>query len=315
MDPDTAAPRPAGPDRPVIAGVDGSECGTLAARYAARLARERGAPLELVCGYQSALYGFAPPWLGGEYLAADQGETRHAAEQALTGVTTQLREQYPDIEVRAHLIAGAGAPVLIEQSRRAAIIVVGSRGAGGFTGLLLGSVSSQVAAHAHSTVVVYRPTETESSTDTDTELAVALPGPVLVGYDGSPSAQGALQFAAQEALLRRAALIMVNIHWQAPWYHGDKPAVDPADAARTEAEQMLADAIAPWRAGHAALAVELRPVHSLNAERALVEASRDAALTVVGSRGRGGFTGKLLGSVSHALVEHAHGPVAIVHTS
>ncbi|WP_239167411.1 universal stress protein [Catellatospora coxensis] len=293
----------------MIAGVDGSECGILAARHAALLARERGAPLELVCGYQSALYGFAPPWLGGEYLAADQGEARHAAEQALTGVTAQLREQCPDVEVRAHLVAGAGAQVLIEQSRRAGIVVVGSRGAGGFTGLLLGSVSSQVAAHAHTTVVVYRPA------DTDTEPAATLAGPVLVGYDGSPPAQAALQFAAQEALLRQATLIMVNVHWQAPWYRGDKPAVDPADAARAEAEQLLADAVAPWRAGHAELAVELRPVHSLNAERALVEASRDAALTVVGSRGRGGFTGKLLGSVSHALVEHAHGPVAVVHTS
>ncbi|GAA1636761.1 universal stress protein [Catellatospora bangladeshensis] len=312
MDPDTAQPRAAGRDHPVIAGVDGSECSMLAAHYAARLARERNAPLELVCGYQSALYGFSPPWLGGEYLAADQGAARQAAEEALAGVTSQVREQFPDLEVRSHLKAGAGAPVLIEESRRAALLVVGSRGAGGFTGLLLGSVSSQVAAHAHTTVVVFRPTGADADSSGS---AATLSGPVMVGYDGSPTAQAALTFAAREALLRHTTLILVNIHWQAPWYRGDKPAIDPVEAARAEAEQLLADAIAPWRAEHAELAVELRPVHSLNAEHALIDASKDAALTVVGSRGRGGFTGMLLGSVSHALVEHAHSPVAVVHTT
>ncbi len=127
----------------MIAGVDGSECSMLAAHYGARLACERSVPLELVCGYQSALYGFSPPWSGGEYLAADQGDARQGAEEALAGVTAQVREQFPDLDVRSRLQAGAGAPVLIEGSRRAALLVVGSRGAGGFTGPLLGSVSSQ----------------------------------------------------------------------------------------------------------------------------------------------------------------------------
>lgn len=316
MDPDTAPTRPAGRDHPVLAGVDGSPSSLLAARYAALLARERGVPLELVCGYQVPLYGFGPPWLGQDYLAADMDVAAQAAEQALQSAVQDLRAAYPELDVAAHLRAGGGASVLIEESRRAALVVVGSRGAGGFAGLLLGSVSAQVAAHAHATVVVVRP-DTPGADPAEAAAAVAaqrFTGPVLVGYDGSDTAQAALAFAASEALLRHAKLVMVNVHWQAPWGFGPRPVTDPEELAHEEAEQMLTAAIVPWRASHPELDVELRPVHSLNVEHSMIEESGTAALTVVGCRGRGGFTGKLLGSVSLALIQHGHGPIAVVHT-
>jgi nucleotide-binding universal stress UspA family protein len=315
MDPDTAPIRPVGRGQPVTAGLDGSPSSLLAARYAALLARERGVPLELVCGYQSPLYGFAPPWLGQEYLAADQEAARHAAGQALESAAQELRAAYPELDVTTHLRAGGGAPVLIEESLRAAMVVVGSRGAGGFAGLLLGSVSAQVAAHAHTTVVVTRP-DTPDAAPADaaaTAPARRLAGPVLVGYDGSDTAQAALAFAVAEALLRHASLVVVNVHWQAAWGFGPRPVTDPKELAHREAEQMLTAAIVPWRARHPELDAEVRPVHSLNVEQSMIEESRTAALTVVGSRGRGGFTGKLLGSVSHALIQHGHGPIAVVH--
>ncbi|BCJ75830.1 universal stress protein [Catellatospora sp. IY07-71] len=315
MDPDTATSRPPGRGHPVVAGVDGSPASLQAARYAALLARERGSRLELVCGYQSPLYGFAQPWLGQDFLDADQQAVQDAAEQALASAAAELRAACPELDVVTRLRVGGGAYVLIEESRRAALVVVGARGAGGFARLLLGSVSAQVAAHAHASVVVTRP-DTSGADPADAAAAFPaqqLAGPVLVGYDGSDTAQAALGFAASEALLRRARLVMVNVHWQEPWGFGPKPVTDPEQLARADAEQMLAEAIAPWRARHAELDVELRPVHSLNAERSMIEQSGTAALTVVGCRGRGGFTGKLLGSVSHALVEHGHGPVAVVH--
>ncbi len=242
-------------------------------------------------------------------MDADQEAVRDAAEQALESLAQELRSACPELDIVTHLRPGGGASVLIEDSRRAAMVVVGSRGAGGFAGLLLGSVSAEVAAHAHATVVVVRP-GAPGAHAARAFTAQQLAGPVLVGYDGSDTAQAAPAFAAAEALLRHAKLVLVNVHWQAPRGFGPMPVADPAELARREAEQMLAAAIVPWRARH----VELRPVHSLDVEHSMVEESRTAALTVVGSRGRGGFAGKLLGSVSHALIQHGHGPIAVVHT-
>lgn len=292
--------------RPVVVGVDGSEPGTVAALYAALLARERHVPLELVCGYQNPLCGFGPPMFGAANPVVEE-ETRHAADEVLSATAEQLRRQVADVTIQPHLRAGGAASVLIDASRRAAVTVVGSRGAGGFAGLVLGSVSAQVAAHGHGTVVVVR----RSGTNLDPTAVLA--GPVLVGYDSSAPAQAALAFAAQEAALRDTDLVMIHVHWQAPWGSGPEPDTDPAELARQEAEQMLAEAAGPLQERHPGLAVQLRPVHSLNPERELVEQSQGAGLVVVGCRGRGGFTGMLLGSVSHALVHHASCPVAVVH--
>ncbi|GAA1388117.1 universal stress protein [Catellatospora chokoriensis] len=292
--------------RPVVAGVDGSEPSTRSAHYAALLARERQVPLELLCAYENPLCGFGPPTFGAANPVVEE-ETRQAAEQVLSATAEQLHRQSAEVTIQSHLRAGSAASVLIDASRRAAVTVVGSRGAGGFAGLVLGSVSAQVAAHGHGTVVVVRPPADQP------DPAAGLDGPVLVGYDASAPAQAALEFAAQEAALRDTDLVMIHVHWQAPWGAGPEPDVDPAELARQEAEQMLAEAAGPLRERHPGLAVQLRAVHSLNPERALVEQSEGAGLVVVGCRGRGGFTGMLLGSISHALVQHASCPVAVVH--
>ncbi|MDI1464789.1 universal stress protein [Catellatospora sp. KI3] len=304
MDPDVEGGVSRDP-RPVVAGVDGSAHSAQAAQYAALLAQERNTTLELCCGYQSPLYGFGP-WLGADRLAGGQEASRYGAEQALAAVAAQISAAHPALEIQTRLLAGAGASVLIEQSRRAQIVAVGSRGAGGFEGLLLGSVAAQVAAHAHTTVIVVRLREPDGGAGT----ASLLPGPVLVGYDGSATALAALAFAAQEAALRRTKLIMLNVHSPATWGYGEEPDMNSEELSRRESEQMLAKAVTPWAD---ILDIELRAVLSLNAERVLLDASADVALTVVGSRGHGGFAGMLLGSASHALVVHGKGTVAVVH--
>lgn len=285
--------------KPVIVGVDGSDQALAAAHYAAGLARRRGVPLHLIYVFESLFYGFGPMYLAGAYAGADD-QLRQAAGTILDEAQSRMREAHPEVEIHAKLREGGAASALIAGSQEAAVTVVGSRGLGGFAELMLGSVSAQVAAHATGTVIVFRPEPVSN-------------GPVLVGYDGSEPAIAALDYAADEALSLDVPLIVANAYWPEPWGFGDAPEVDPGVTAAHQAEALVATATAPYRDKHPSLRVETRTVHSLNAEHTLVEESQHARLTVVGSRGRGGFKGLLLGSVSQSLVHHAAGPVAVVH--
>ena len=173
-------------------------------------------------------------------------------------------------------------------------LVVGSRGRGGVAGMLLGSVSWQVAAHAHCPVVVvrghWRPAGGYN------------PGPVVVGTDGSATSDAALGFAFEEAALRDAPLLAVSALADAPGsLGGDLKLQEDVEQAITRHEKE-----------HPEVTV-LRQVAQGGARTALLAAAHDAQLLVVGSRGRGGINGMLLGSVSQAVLHHAPCPVAVVH--
>jgi nucleotide-binding universal stress UspA family protein len=121
---------------------------------------------------------------------------------------------------------------------------------------------------------------------------------VLTCYDGSPASIAALRFAADEAALRNVPLTVAHV------YERDEPA----------AKQLLIEAVDPWADDYPGKPIELRPVYSRHhPQYALLEASRNAALTVVGARGHSGFAGLLLGSVSRYLIHNAYGPVAVIH--
>ncbi|MGC5333616.1 universal stress protein [Micromonospora sp. DT62] len=278
-------------NRPVVVGVDGSPASLLAAEHAARAAVLRSRPLHLVHGYLHPLgYGVPvnPYDLG---LPAPTEE----AQKMLETTAADLAERCPGLTVEVRQVAGGPGATLVEESRRAELVVVGSRGLGGFAGLLLGSVGTQVAAHAHCPVLVVRPAEEP----------IPVAGPVLVGVDGSEPAELAVGYAADEAARRGDGLVL--LHVQPP--DGDRPtAPEPTE---TQAAELLDTAAAAVRGSHPGLAVEGRVLRAPKDEQALVEASGDAALVVVGSRGRGGFAGLLLGSVSQALVQHAHCPVLV----
>ncbi|MER7459355.1 universal stress protein [Micromonospora sp. NPDC126480] len=272
-------------NRPVVVGVDGSPSSLVAADHAARAAVLRSRPLHLVHGYLHAL-GYGVPINPYELGIPEPSDE---AEKMLERVAADLLGRWPGLAVEARQVAGGPGATLVEESRRAELVVLGSRGHGGFAGLLLGSVGTQVTAHAHCPVLVVRPAEEPIPVD----------GPVLVGVDGSEAAELAVGQAADEAARRRAELVLVHVR------------VPDEDAGGTAA--LLDTAAAAAGGSHPGLAVTTRELHADKPEAALIDASRDGALVVVGTRGRGGFAGMLLGSVSQSLVQHAHCPVLVAH--
>jgi nucleotide-binding universal stress UspA family protein len=286
----------------IVAGVDGSDQALAAAHYAAGLARRKKAPLRLVYVFESMFYGFGPMYLTGGYgVGVADDQLRKAVSDTLGAIAREITQAYPDVEITSLVREGGASATLIAESQEAEVTVVGSRGLGGFAELVLGSVSSQVAAHGHGTVVVVRPGGVTG-------------GPILIGFDGSRPAQAALEYAVSEALAQRVPLVVACVYWEEPWGFADEPETNTAIAAAHRAQALIEEAIKPWRERHPELRAEARTLHSLNPEHSLIEESAHAGMTVVGSRGRGGFTGLLLGSVSRTLVHHAHGPVAVVHS-
>ncbi|WP_341720424.1 universal stress protein [Micromonospora sp. FIMYZ51] len=274
-------------NRAVVVGVDGSPPSLVAAEHAAQAAVWRSRPLHLVHGYLHPLGYGVPinPYDVG--LPAPSEDGRKMLEQA----AAELVDRWPGLSVEVRQVAGGPGATLVEESRRAELVVVGSRGLGGFAGLLLGSVGTQVAAHGHCPVLVVRPPDRPIPTE----------GPVLVGVDGSESAELAVGYGADEASRRGAELVLVHI-------------ADERDAgADAPATDLLATAAAAARGSHPELTVTERLITAPKPDQALIEASGSAALVVAGSRGRGGFTGLLLGSVSQALVHHARCPVLVAH--
>jgi nucleotide-binding universal stress UspA family protein len=290
------------PGGPVVAGVDGSPQSLAAAEWAAREAERRHLDLRLVHGQVDPL----PVAYGYPTLPVDVETPMRSARAMLSHVADDVRRDHPELPVQAVFTVGGPAGVLVDESRTASLVVVGTRGLGGFAGLLAGSVSTQVAAHAHCPVIVVR------------AGGAGEPGPqapVVVGLDGSAESTHALQFALDVAAATDAPLVAVyawrglptgNLGPTTVWHY------DPAEA-EEEARRLLAEQLAGCAERYPQLSIEHGPVLSFNPGETLVDASRTAGLVVVGSRGRGGFTGLLLGSTSHTLVHHAHCSVAVVH--
>ncbi|MEV0646406.1 universal stress protein [Phytomonospora sp. NPDC050363] len=273
---------------PITVGVDGSKPSLTAVEHAVEMATRLGAPLRLVHAYESPLYDYPLyPYTGDsmeEYL-------REHAKETLQELVDRLRADNPALDIRGEQVNGVAAEAIIERSGRSRMTVLGSRGHGGFVGLLLGSVSTQVGTYGHGPIVVVRDIDGERPED----------APVLVGYDGSAGAEAALLFAADEALSRGVVLEVLS-------FHG--PALDDE---RAHAQAAVASAERKLMRNHPELKVDARAVPGMDPAFRLITHSRTASLTVVGSRGRGGFTGMVLGSVGRTLLHHAFGPVAVVH--
>jgi nucleotide-binding universal stress UspA family protein len=289
------------PSGSVLAGVDASRQSWDAVRMAAWEAHRRGRPLTLVHGY---LERFPYGALGTPHQPAVE-DVMADARAMLVDVAKRAGDLYPDLSVHTRLSPG-GAGVLVDASRSANLVVVGSRGQGGFAGLSIGSVAAQTAAHASCPVLVVR------HRDDSVDVEVPAPGPVLVGIDCSDNDEAAIAFAFNEARMRGVPVVAVHVWWNAtdvgqPHDQYDETVLNAAAAG------IMSEAMSPWARLHPDVAIEHRPVRAMNPSVALIEESAQAGLVVVGCRGRGGFAGLLLGSVSRDLVGHAQTPVAVVH--
>ncbi|MET7990931.1 universal stress protein [Amycolatopsis sp. NPDC005232] len=285
-------------DRVVLAGVDGSASALHAAVWAAEVAVRRGALLRLVQAYV-----VPSPGVSGMAVTAVREGFQSLAESGVAEAEGAVLAKWPSVRIERAVVEGGRVGVLLRECADAEVVVLGSRGLGGFTGLLIGSTAVSLAAHAPCPVVVVR------GRRPDDPPPVA--GPVLVGLDGSPDSNDALGYACEEAAARGTALVAVHT-WNEITPEGKLRAAGtrPEDVAATE-RRRVDEQLAPWREKFPDLPIDVvvvrgRPV------RTLLELGADAQLVVVGSRGRGGFTGMLLGSTSQALLVHSACPVAVV---
>lgn len=268
----------------VVVGVDGSEPAARAVRLAAREARLRNRPLRVVHGFiwpllrvpVSAPAG-SPPGAG----------LRNQAEQLVTDAVAVAEAESPGLRITGEIIDGEAAAVLLGESPTAALVVLGDRGLGGFAALVIGSVAVQVASYADCPVLIARGTAHDG-------------GPVVAGVDGSTLSRAAVEFAAETASARGAALRVVHAR--------------PRGRDDAEEERVLTEALAgigerwPDLPVHAE-AVRAKPVTALTA------ASAEAQLVVVGRQGRGELGGLLLGSVSQGILHRSACPVAVVRAA
>ncbi|MEV0183418.1 universal stress protein [Streptomyces sp. NPDC050625] len=251
--------------------------GSVSSLTAAREARLRRAALKVVHAF---LWPAMHVPLGPSPLGPPEGGIQNMVDRLVTEAVEHARTAAPEVEVSHAVVMGEPLTVLEAQSRAAELVVVGSRGMGGFVGLLVGTTAVHLAAHGRCPVLVVRQ---EAHTD----------GPIVLGVDGSAAGAEAVDFAFAEASLRKAPLVALHAWttWDAPLpapQVASMPYANPPGALDQEEETLVSAALAGRQEQYPDVAVEHKVVHAQTRE-ALIEASR-----------------------SQALLHHAHCPVAVV---
>ncbi|MBN6040366.1 universal stress protein [Amycolatopsis sp. 195334CR] len=291
---------PAG-NPPVTVAIDGSEPALAATRWAVEEAVRLHAPLFILSAYGLDDVSFAmrvyPP---AEWLEAK----KQAAERMVADAAAVANEMAPGLRVQTRVSPLGSVSVLREVSAHVRMLVLGKPG-GAVSGLVVGSTSIPVLAGADCPVVVVRGRDRGRPQE----------GPVVVGVDGSPMSEAAIAHAFAEASVRRAPLLALHsCHDADPaGLFSEGSAYFEWESVTTAEERLLAERLAGWQERYPDVAVE-RVVARDKPRQRLLELSNKAQLVVVGSRGRGGFTGLVLGSTSQALAHHANCPVMVVRT-
>lgn len=287
----------------IVVGVDGSPESATALAWAADEAAHRGESLLIHHSIHMPMvtmpFGEAVPLPPGD-------DIEQHARTLLATAHDKAVERSPSLDVRTELVLRPPSEALLTASRDATLVVVGSRGQGIIGTAFLGSVSVRVTSRAACpTIVVPKSFDDGASV-----------GPVVVGVDGSAHGTAAARFALDHAHGHGRRVIAVAA------YMAHESHIVPASSDLAErffnelhldAVQLAEHVIAGARQDHTRdVEVEIRAVHDFPSE-ALVTADSGASLITVGSRGRGGFRGMLLGSVSQAVLHHSDHPVAVIH--
>jgi nucleotide-binding universal stress UspA family protein len=283
----------------IVVGVDGSEHAARALDWAARQAALEHRPLTLLHAFNPV----ARTTLGALELEGTDRyellrELRRAARVALDDATVRVHEIEPGVTVQTCLLDGDDARhALVEASRTAHLLVVGSHGRGALRGLLLGSVSVAVAQLAACPVVVCRPRHGDPDTHG-----------VLVGVDGSPESVPVIDFAFQQASLRGVPLTVMHCYWEIVAQGRAAPrALENA----TDMELLLAESVAGFAETYPDVEVRLELSRGL-VDQVLAQAAPETDLLVVGRRHKAAVARLLHASMAAAVLERAAGTVAVV---
>lgn len=287
----------------VVVGVDVPETSGAAVRWAAQTAALHGVTLKLV----HSVEGLAG--LPSGVVAVDDSSTRAVLRDNTDALSTleqavdQVREEFPDLALEALEVVGDNVKALLAHQDDS-LLVVGTGRRGALSEVVLGSTSMGVAMHATSPVVVVPPGNAEDAT---------AQGVIAVAVDGSADSAVAARVACYEARARGARVVAINT-WALEVVDGF--VVTESDEAEFAAIQdrqreITEKALASARRDYSDVSIEVEVVHG-RASSTLIERSGDVDLMVLGSRGLGGFAGKLLGSVSQRVLRGASCPVIIV---
>ena len=273
----------------VVVGVDHKSSSDRAVDEGIRAARTARKPLHLVYAAGVGLVPWSP-----EYLASK--------DQFLRGCRDRVAQLAPHLTVTYAVHVADPAAMLVKASETASLVVLGSAGLGQAADVLRGATTAKVIAHAHCPVMV---TPQVGGWDAG--------GPIVVGVDAADHSLASLEWAFREADLQGAPLVAVHTWWWEepnPFLSGaewEDAWVEVAQSQKLELAEMLAG----WHEKYPDVDVSPTLVRG-QAALVLEDMSDTARLVVVGTRGRGGFTGLLLGSVSHHTAHHAHCPVVVV---
>ena len=282
--------------RPIVVGVDGSAESKVAVDWAARSAAMRRLPLKLVNVLNPpAVMAFPEVPMPAGYLEWQQDEGR----KVLDAAAATAAEAAKGLQISSEMVSGPSVPTLVAESRDAALIVVGCRGRGALARGLLGSVSTGLVHHALCPVAIIH--------DEDPLMPHPSQAPVVVGLDGSPASEKAVGIAFEEASFRGVDLVAVHA-WSDTGVF-EFPGADWSTQ-QAEAEEVLSERLSGWQERYPDVLVR-RVVVADKPAHQLLEQAESAQLLVLGSHGRGGFAGMLLGSVGTAVVHAAKMPVIV----